>query len=142
MIHTKHQGNSGLVARLHTFVLLVPFPVFRNLRGGLLCHVRQVRSHSSKIAIVHIIKFGYTGVVFLEGDRFRILHPRNDDRILIDQLNHFVRRHTQYQIQRVAHFHGFPRKKFGFVHLVVEFGFVFTANEGVLVELLLKCSGM
>ena len=142
MIYTNHQGNSGLVARLHTFVLLVPFPVFRNLRGGHLCHFRQVRSHSSKIPVVRIIKFGYTYMIFLEGDRFCILYSRNDGRILIDQLNHLVRRHTLYQIQRVAHLHRFPRKKFGFVHLVAEFGFVFMANGGVLVELLLKCSGM
>ena len=142
MIHTRCQGNSGLVARLHTFVLLVPFPVFRNLRGGHPCHFRQVRSHSSKIPVVRIIKFGYTYMIFLEGDRFCILHSRNGGRILIDQLNHFVRRDAWYQIQRVAHLHGFPRKKFGFVHLVAEFSFIFMANGGVLVELLLKCFGI
>ena len=142
MIYTKHQGNSGLVARPHTLVLLVLFPVFRNLPGGHLCHFRQVRSHNSKIPVVRIIKFGYTYMIFLEGDRFCNLDSRNDSRILIDQLNHFVRRDTWYQIQRVAHLHGFPRKKFGFVHLVAEFSFIFMANGGVLVELLLKCLGI
>ena len=42
----------------------------------------------------------------------------------------------------MAHLHGFPRKKFGFVHLVAEFGFVSIADGGVLIELLLKCFGM
>ena len=142
MIHTKRQGNSGLVARLHTFVLLVMFPVFCNLRRSHPRHFRQVRSHGLKIPVVRITKFGYTYVVCLEGDRFCILHSRNDGRILIDQLNHFVRRHTWYHIQQVAHFHGFPRKNFGFVHLIAEFGVVFMTNGGVLIELLLKCFGM
>ena len=94
MIHSKRQGNSSLVARLHTFVLLEMFPLFCNLRGGHLRHFGQVRSHGLKIPVVRVIKFGYTYVVFPEGDRFRILRSRNDGRILIDQLNYFIRRCT------------------------------------------------
>ena len=42
----------------------------------------------------------------------------------------------------MAHLHEFPSKKFGFIRLVAEFGFVSMANGGVLIELLLKCFGM